>query len=292
MTRHRREFSVGTNRLSMVAAALAFGGLLAAGTDCWRNRGPRRSRRSPAAESPFRSVRLAEAAAARRPQGLTTRGCGASTTTGSRRLPRIRSLPICTRSRRAIRGRPPARDAVPGADLPQLQQRRRDLRSDRFLVVSKNKQNDPQIQVATNGVIYVAWLDNFTRGSASSNRAIMARPGRPRSPSPEKGTKPSWSDKPWLAISRTGRRLHRLQRQRQLRGLLARRRQYFSAPVKTNNDTRYWFANGGAVAANGTVYFSEADFSQDYTGPAHVNILKSTNGGSPSPPRSSTPRSR
>jgi hypothetical protein len=53
----------------------------------------------------------------------------------------------------------------------------------------------------------------------------------------------------------------------------------FSKPVKTNNDTRYWFHSGGAVAPNGAIYFAATDYSQDYTGEAHINIVKSTNGG-------------
>ena len=51
------------------------------------------------------------------------------------------------------------------------------------------------------------------------------------------------------------------------------------ANVKTNNDTRYWFHTGGAVAPNGHVYFITTDFSQDYTGDAFVSILRSVNGG-------------
>ena len=40
----------------------------------------------------------------------------------------------------------------------------------------------------------------------------------------------------------------------------------FSARVKTNSDSLYWFAEGGAVAPNGTVYFSESAENQNATG--------------------------
>ncbi len=151
---------------------------------------------------------------------------------------------------------------------------------DSFLNLSKNKQNDPQIQVATNGVIYVAWLDNFNPGvkliKSSDHGATWTTPISFTG----KGRKPSWSDKPWLAISRDGQNVYIAFNASDSYVVSSHDAgNTFSAPVKTNNDTRYWFANGGAVAANGTVYFSEADFSQDYSGPANIDVLKSTDGG-------------
>ncbi|MCK7474150.1 MAG: hypothetical protein MZV49_12850 [Rhodopseudomonas palustris] len=53
----------------------------------------------------------------------------------------------------------------------------------------------------------------------------------------------------------------------------------FGPPVKTNSDKRYWFHTGGAVAPDGSVYFAVTDYSLDYTGDAHINVLKSGNGG-------------
>jgi hypothetical protein len=54
---------------------------------------------------------------------------------------------------------------------------------------------------------------------------------------------------------------------------------HFAPPVKTNHDKRYWFHNGGAVAPNGDVYFAAVDYSQDYTGDSHIDVLKSSDGG-------------
>jgi len=53
----------------------------------------------------------------------------------------------------------------------------------------------------------------------------------------------------------------------------------FSPPVKTNNDGRYWFAEGGAVAPDGTVYFSESAENQDSTGTVQLWVLRSSDGG-------------
>ena len=53
----------------------------------------------------------------------------------------------------------------------------------------------------------------------------------------------------------------------------------FSQPVRTNNDKRYWFHTGGIVAPDGSAYFAVTDYSLDYTGDAHINVLKSSDGG-------------
>ena len=50
--------------------------------------------------------------------------------------------------------------------------------------------------------------------------------------------------------------------------------------VKTNSDSLYWFAEGGVVAPNGTVYFSESAENQSATGQVKLAVLRSTNGGS------------
>jgi hypothetical protein len=51
--------------------------------------------------------------------------------------------------------------------------------------------------------------------------------------------------------------------------------------VKTNSDALYWFAEGGAVAPNGNVYFSESAEmnAKSPTGPIKLAVVSSTNGG-------------
>jgi hypothetical protein len=50
----------------------------------------------------------------------------------------------------------------------------------------------------------------------------------------------------------------------------------FSSPVKTNNDTRYWFHSGGAVSPSNPMvaYFATSNFSngQNYAGDAYVDV--------------------
>ena len=53
----------------------------------------------------------------------------------------------------------------------------------------------------------------------------------------------------------------------------------FNARVKTNSDSLYWFAEGGVVAPNGNVYFSESAENQSATGQVKLAVIRSTNGG-------------
>lgn len=152
--------------------------------------------------------------------------------------------------------------------------------ADKFLVISKKKQNDPEIEVANTGTIYAAWLDDFRPGvkflKSSDRGATWSTPISFTG----KGQKPAWSDKPILAISSNGQHVYVAFNASD--SYVVASHDFgatFSAAVKTNNDTRYWFHNGGAVASNGDVYFSTVDFSQDYTGDSNINVLKSTNGG-------------
>lgn len=154
--------------------------------------------------------------------------------------------------------------------------------ADKDIWVSKNKQNDPEIEVASDGSIYALWLDSYVPGvrftKSTNHGATWSTPitftgtgGKPHGP---------WSDKPILAISPTGHDVYvAFNASNSYIAASHNYGQSFSAPVKTNNDTRYWFHNGGAVAPNGDVYFSGVDYTQDYTGVSYIDVIKSTNGG-------------
>ncbi|HEX9428292.1 MAG TPA: hypothetical protein VGA64_10940, partial [Candidatus Polarisedimenticolia bacterium] len=71
MTRYGREFSVGTNRLSMVAAVVALGGLLAAGTGLLAEQGAAPKPKKPGGGVALPGPSLSpEAAAALAPSGF------------------------------------------------------------------------------------------------------------------------------------------------------------------------------------------------------------------------------
>ena len=152
--------------------------------------------------------------------------------------------------------------------------------SDQFLGYGRKDNNDPQIEVARNGTIYVAWMNDYTPGvkfAKSSDHgatwstpiAIIAKAG-----------KPTWSDKPILAISPDGKDVYIAFNASD--AYVSVSHNYgitFTKPLKISNDKRYWFHTGGAVAPNGNVYFAAVDYSQDYTGDSYINVMKSANGG-------------
>jgi hypothetical protein len=53
----------------------------------------------------------------------------------------------------------------------------------------------------------------------------------------------------------------------------------WATPVKTNKNGRYWFAEAGAVAPGGHVYFAESAEHQDAKGDILLAVLSSANGG-------------
>jgi len=155
---------------------------------------------------------------------------------------------------------------------------------DQFLAVTGKSQYDPQIQVDMNGNVYAVWLDAFTPGSTFSKSTDHGATWSAGQSWAGKGKKPQWNDKPWLAVSRNGMDIYL--------GFNSSDSYFvsshdggdtFSNPVKTNNDTQYWFHSGGAVSpSNGNVaYFACTNFSngQNYAGDANVEVLKTTDGG-------------
>jgi hypothetical protein len=95
-----------------------------------------------------------------------------------------------------------------------------------------------------------------------------------------KSAKPNWSDKPILAISADGRHVYIAFNASDSYAVASHDHgKTFAPPVRTSDDKRYWFHTGGAVAPDGTVYFAATDYSLDYTGEAHINVLKSSDGG-------------
>jgi hypothetical protein len=151
--------------------------------------------------------------------------------------------------------------------------------ADQFLSKAKKTHNDPQIEVGSDGAIYAVWLHEYVPGvkftksvdhgvSWSTPIAIAA------------GGQPSFSDKPILAISQDGRHVYIAFNASN--SWVVASHDYgtsFSAPQQITSDTRYWFHSGGAVAPNGDVYFAATDYSQDYTGDAHVNVQRSIDFG-------------
>jgi hypothetical protein len=75
------------------------------------------------------------------------------------------------------------------------------------------------------------------------------------------------------------RRLRRVRCQRLLHRASHDYGRTWSAPVRTNSDHRYWFAEGGAVAPGGAVYFAESAEHQSAKGNVELAVISSANGG-------------
>lgn len=152
--------------------------------------------------------------------------------------------------------------------------------TDRFLSPSRRTQNDPMIEVATDGAIYVAWLEQYRPGVKFSRSTDRGQTWSEPVTFTELFRKPRWNDRPVLAISDDGRHVYIAFNSSD--SYVVASHDFgatWSPPVKTNNDGRYWFHSAGAVAPNGAVYFGTVDFSQDYTGPANIGVLRSADGG-------------
>jgi len=154
-------------------------------------------------------------------------------------------------------------------------------------------QYDPQIRVANDtnagcscGTIYVAFLDQFDPGvqlftshdgGNTWSHPITMNGGL------------SYMDKPILVISPSGRDVYVAFNHKFDNMVVASHNygQSFLPPQKVNDDQLWWYANSGAIAPNGDVYFAldgEASISghgHDFDGSAKVALLRC----SPSPTR-------
>lgn len=153
---------------------------------------------------------------------------------------------------------------------------------DQFLAATTKAQNDPEIEVDNSGTIHAVWLDAYNPGVSYVKSTNRGATWSARKSFIGKGTKPTWSDKPILAISRNGQYVYiAFNASDSYVVVSSNGGNTFSAPVKTNSDARYWFHNGGAVSpSDGRVaWFGAADFSTTYEGDAGINVIKTTNGG-------------
>ncbi len=151
---------------------------------------------------------------------------------------------------------------------------------DRFIALTRLSQNDPQIEVANDGTIYAVFLNDFVPGikftKSNDHGVTWTDPIRLTGA----GRKPSLSDKPVLTISANGQHVY-IAFNASDSWVVASHDfgRTFLPAVKTNNDERYWFHSGGAVASNGDVYFAAADYTQTFVGDVHIDVLKSIDKG-------------
>jgi len=147
-------------------------------------------------------------------------------------------------------------------------------------------QFDPQIRVANDtnaacacGTIYVAFLDTFNPGVqlfTSHDGGITW------SPPASMNDGLTYMDKPILVISPSGHDVY-VAFNHKFDNMVVASHDYgqtFLPPQKVNDDHLWWYANSGAIAPNGDVYFAlngESSLSghgHDFDGPSEVALLR------------------
>lgn len=141
-------------------------------------------------------------------------------------------------------------------------------------------QYDPEIEMASDGSLYAAWLDGFTPG------VTFARSddgGRTWTNPIHVDKRLRWSDKPIIAVSDDGDDVYIA-----FNGpsdgdahvaVSHDRGDTFGQPVGLGPSSRYHFAGGGVVAPDGTVAFGQAAYRQNSNGDVVVLATTSADGG-------------
>jgi hypothetical protein len=152
--------------------------------------------------------------------------------------------------------------------------------ADRFICTCKNvkAQADPVLAVSSTGAVYAVFMNDYNPGVMFSKSTDHGATWT--APLAVSGKSLSFTDKPWLAISPSGQDVYIAFNSSDSYVVASHNGgATFPTRVKTNADSLYWFAEGGAVAPNGTVYFAESAENQSATGAVKIAVLKSSNGG-------------
>jgi hypothetical protein len=152
--------------------------------------------------------------------------------------------------------------------------------AEQFICTCKNvhAQNDPQIAVASDGTVYAAWLNDYNPGVVVSKSTDHGHSWS--TPLALKAKAFNFTDKPWLAISPSGHDVYvAWNKSDNYVSVSHDSGKTFSAPIKTNSDSRYYFAGGGVVRPGGSIVFGETSFTQSSTGPVRVLAIRSTDNG-------------
>lgn len=138
-------------------------------------------------------------------------------------------------------------------------------------------QNDPVLAVSASGVIYAAWMNQWDVVFAKSRDRGRTWTGFHDF---RRALGASFTDKPWIAISPDGKDVYVAFNRSD--SYISVSRDYgrkWSKPVRTNKGGRYWFAETGAVAPDGHVYFAESAEHQNAKGTVRLAVISSANRG-------------
>jgi hypothetical protein len=138
-------------------------------------------------------------------------------------------------------------------------------------------QNDPVLAVSASGVIYAAWMNQWDVVFAKSRDHGRTWTGLHDF---RRALGASFTDKPWIVISPSGKDVYVAFNRSD--SYISASRDYgrtWSKPVRTNTGGRYWFAEAGAVAPDGHVYFAESAEHQNAKGTVRLAVISSATGG-------------
>jgi hypothetical protein len=151
---------------------------------------------------------------------------------------------------------------------------------DQFLFVDVKGQADPQLYVDHQGTVHAAFLRGFdVLYTQSTDRGVTWRWPVPLT---ARDTRPLWSDKPILLTSADGQHVYIAYSTRD--SFIATSRDggtTFEQAIQTSSDRHegFWLHAGGAVAPDGTVFFTVARYHLDYSGSYDVYVIRSTDQG-------------
>ena len=133
------------------------------------------------------------------------------------------------------------------------------------------------LAVSAPGVSYAAWMNQWDVVFAKS-----ADHGRVWTDFHDfrRALGSSFTDKPWIAISPGGKDVYvAFNRSNSYISASHDYGRTWSKPVRTNAGGRYWFAEAGAVAPDGHVYFAESAEHQNAKGTIRLAVLSSATSG-------------
>ncbi|MEX1046652.1 MAG: sialidase family protein [Actinomycetota bacterium] len=139
-----------------------------------------------------------------------------------------------------------------------------------------NGQYDPVIRSDADGDLYATWLNN--------NPVVFSRStdnGQTWTPPVNVSGPLNWGDKPWIAVGPSGQDVYILFNHSDSYVVSSHDfGQTWSDPEQTNTNNRFHYVNGGFVASDGDVTFTQQNYAQSFTGPISVVATRSGDGGS------------
>lgn len=136
-------------------------------------------------------------------------------------------------------------------------------------------QHDPVMATDERGRVFMTWMNDFDVQFARSEDfgRTWSRPG-------SLDGALNFSDKPWIAVSPSGRDVYVFFNVSDPYAVYSHNAgRTWSEPILTTRSGLYFFSGGATVTPDGTVLSSQAAYPQDEDGPISLFVLRSANGG-------------